>query len=163
MIAKGLTRRCSDGCGNTMAKGSYGDAFNAGQGGVYATWVESSAIKIWWWSRKNIPKDITAGSPNPDRWGRPASQFLRSSAGCNVGKYFKGLTIVSSPSFKLETMTNLYQIINTDFCGSNIPQDVWEQECQASTGSSTCDGYVTNHPEAFRNTYWLFNSIKLYN
>ena len=59
-------------------------------------------------------------------------------------------------------LLTLGQIINTAFCGDNIPQEIWEQECQASTGVHTCDEYVAFSPEAFEESYWLFNSIKLY-
>ncbi|KAH7141844.1 concanavalin A-like lectin/glucanase domain-containing protein [Dactylonectria macrodidyma] len=134
-----------DGCGNTMSAGSYGTAFNKGKGGVYATWLEADAIKIYWWSRAKIPADITAGKPDPSKWGKPASQFI-SGQGCNVAKFFKGLTI----------------IINTTFCGDNINQEIWDDECKVSTGAKTCDSYVTNNPKAFREAYWVFNSIKIY-
>lgn len=82
-----------------MSTGSYGDAFNDGQGGVYAVWLNSNALNIYWWARKNIPKDITAGKPNPSNWGTPASRFT-SGRNCNVSNYFKDQTIVGSPGVK---------------------------------------------------------------
>lgn len=78
-----------------MSQGSYGPAFNAAGGGVYATWLESDALKLYWFKRSNIPADITSGNPNPANWGTPASQFT-SGSNCNISKYFKDLTIVSS-------------------------------------------------------------------
>ncbi|KAF4981033.1 hypothetical protein FZEAL_3085 [Fusarium zealandicum] len=135
----------SDGCGNTMSADSYGSAFNKGKGGVYATWLEADALKLYWWKRQNIPADIKDGKPDPTKWGKPASQFI-SGASCDVGAYFKGLTI----------------IINTAFCGDNIDQNTWNGECRTSTKAKTCDSYVTNSPQAFKEAYWLFNSIKLY-
>ncbi|WZH49911.1 concanavalin A-like lectin/glucanase domain-containing protein [Fusarium acuminatum] len=134
-----------DGCGSTHAEGSYGSAFNKGKGGVYATYLESDALKIYWFPRQKIPADIKAGKPDPSKWGKPASQFISGSS-CKIDKYFKGQTI----------------IINTAFCGDNIDQGTWNDECRPSTGANTCDNYVTNHPEAFKESYWLFNSIKLY-
>ncbi|KAM0559958.1 hypothetical protein ACHAPJ_003912 [Fusarium lateritium] len=134
-----------DGCGNTMSSGSYGSAFNKGNGGVYATWLEADALKIYWWSRENIPADITSGNPDPSKWGTSASQFVSGSS-CDVSAYFKGQTI----------------IINIAFCGDNMDQELWDGECKASTGAATCDAYVTDYPEAFKESYWLFNSIKLY-
>ncbi|KAJ4245089.1 hypothetical protein NW762_014300 [Fusarium torreyae] len=128
-----------------MSTGSYGSAFNKGEGGVYAIWLEADALKIYWWSRENIPADITSGNPDPSKWGTPASQFVSGSS-CDVSAYFKGQTI----------------IINTAFCGDNMDQELWDGECKASTGAATCDAYVTNNPEAFKESYWLFNSIKLY-
>jgi hypothetical protein len=91
---KKLICTLSDGCGSTHASGSYGSAFNKGKGGVYAVWLESDALKIYWFNRQSIPADIKSGNPDPSKWGTPASQFL-SGSGCNVGKYFKGQTIVS--------------------------------------------------------------------
>jgi hypothetical protein len=85
----------SDGCGSTHAVGSYGSAFNDAKGGVYATWLESDALRIYWFPREKIPSDIKAGKPDPTKWGKPASKFL-SGPGCDVGKYFKGQTIVST-------------------------------------------------------------------
>jgi hypothetical protein len=78
-----------------MSTGSYGPTFNAAGGGVYATWLESNALKLYWWKRSDIPADITNGNPDPTNWGTPASQFV-SGSNCNVGNYFKELTIVSS-------------------------------------------------------------------
>jgi len=87
----------SDGCGSTHAEGSYGSAFNKAKGGVYATWLESDALKIYWFPRDKIPTDIKSGKPDPSNWGTPASKFV-SGSGCDVGKYFKGQTIVSTIS-----------------------------------------------------------------
>ncbi|KAM0517100.1 hypothetical protein ACHAPE_005212 [Trichoderma viride] len=129
-----------------MTKGSYGPTFNAAGGGVYATWLESDALKLYWWKRSDIPADITSGNPDPTKWGTPASQFV-SGSNCNIGNYFKDLTI----------------IINTDFCGDSIDQGTWDSGCSKSTGAKTCDDYVTNNPQAFKDSYWLFNSIKIYN
>ncbi|KAJ3535840.1 hypothetical protein NM208_g6967 [Fusarium decemcellulare] len=134
-----------DGCGNTMSAGSYGEDFNTNKGGVYATWLTKDALKLYWWPRNKIPTDIKSGKPNPSNWGTPASQFVGGS-NCNVGKYFKKQTI----------------IFNTAFCGDNIDQDLWNEECRASTGVKTCDAYVTNNPAAFKSQFWSINSIKLY-
>ncbi|SPJ88722.1 related to mixed-linked glucanase precursor MLG1 [Fusarium torulosum] len=146
------TRYCTDGnnysgCGNTMPSGSYGKTFNANKGGIYATWLTTEAVKIWWFPRNNIPADIKNGKPEPNTWGQPAtSQFVNANGNCDVGRYFKKQTI----------------IFNTAFCGSNIDQGIWNQECRASTGYATCDDYVTNQPGAFKEAYWTINSLKLY-
>lgn len=71
---------------------SYGTAFNSVGGGVYATLWTSSAIQIWYWARKDIPADITNGTPNPSGWGTPAANF----AGCAFDTYFKNMQIVSA-------------------------------------------------------------------
>ncbi|KAJ3495755.1 hypothetical protein NLG97_g3159 [Lecanicillium saksenae] len=85
-----------DGCGSTMSTGSYGPEFNEGKGGVFATWLQPNALRIYWWNRDNVPSDILSGNPDPDTWGKPASQFI-SGSDCDVGNYFKKQTIVSKP------------------------------------------------------------------
>ena len=74
---------------------SYGTAFNEANGGVYATLIENNAIRVWHWTRSNIPEDITAGKPNPSAWGQPAGDLSGASGGCDVSKTFHTQTIVS--------------------------------------------------------------------
>jgi hypothetical protein len=144
-----------------MPSGSYGDAFNDAQGGVYAVWLESDFLNIYWFPRSRIPADITAGNPRPSSWGRPTSTFV-SNSGCNVGDYFKDQTIVSDLSIGYESKANRPKIINTDFCGDNFSGSIWDDTCAADTAHATCDEYVTNNPQDFAGAYWMFNSIKLY-
>jgi hypothetical protein len=108
-----LTISPSDGCGSTHAEGSYGSAFNKGKGGVYATYLESDALKIYWFPRQKIPADIKAGKPDPSKWGKPASQFISGSS-CKVDKYFKGQTIVRDCKAKRYNM--LTQSLDHQHC-----------------------------------------------
>jgi hypothetical protein len=84
------------GCGNDAPSGSFGDAFNAAGGGVYATLIESAALKIWYFPRAEVPADVTAGTPDPSAWTELFVDFetSKSSDGCRVGEYFKKNTIV---------------------------------------------------------------------
>ncbi|OIW28204.1 hypothetical protein CONLIGDRAFT_368372 [Coniochaeta ligniaria NRRL 30616] len=136
------------GCGNTAPSGSFGDSFNAAGGGVYATSIESTALKIWYFPKAKIPKDITAGTPDPSTWSKPFVDFetSKSSNKCSVSKYFKKNTI----------------IINTDLCGVEIDQDWWDGEPTCSNKAKDCKTYVAKNPAAFSESYWLFNSIKVY-
>lgn len=94
---------------------SYGDGFNAADGGVYAMDWDEDFISIWHFPRDGIPKDIEAKKPNPKRWGRPQAIFGGKS--CDVDTYFKDmsivLNIVSWPSsFKLwKRLTKLTSLI----------------------------------------------------
>ncbi|KAK0629508.1 glycoside hydrolase family 16 protein [Bombardia bombarda] len=135
-----------DGCGNTAPSGSYGNGFNTNGGGVYATQVLASSLKIWFFPRNSIPADITSGNPNPAGWPAPFLDAEKSSKNCNVGNFFKKQTI----------------IINITFCGSNIDQDMWNSESSCKSKASTCKGFVAANPSAFAQAYWLFNSIKVY-
>ncbi|KAL5906663.1 hypothetical protein ACKVV1_011065 [Pyricularia oryzae] len=138
------------GCGVDGAKGSYGTSMNDNEGGVYATLLDDSGVRIWFFPRSKIPEDLASGTPNPtvSAWGAPQAN-MESGKSCNVQKKFSNQTIV----------------INTTFCGDII--DNWDQQtagspqCRSAPGG-TCESYVGSNPEAYKEAYWLFNSIKLY-
>lgn len=71
---------------------SYGSAFKANGGGVWATRFVKDGISIWWWPRGSVPSDITAGKPMPLTWGTPS--FNVASSSCNVANYFKNMQFV---------------------------------------------------------------------
>lgn len=135
-----------DGCGSTGNAQSYGDALNAAGGGVYATYLQDDRLRIWSWPKASVPADLTSGSPNPETWGTASSDFKTSNGGCSVGDNFQEQTI----------------IINTDFCGSMIDDGTWKAVTSCSSVESTCAAFAAGHPDAFKDAYWLFNSIKLY-
>ncbi len=144
----------SAGCSSISTSGSYGSAFNAQDGGVFAMEWTSDAIKVWNWPSASVPEDITSGSPVPSvlKWGLP--QFSTEGGQGSVDDFFHDQQI----------------IINTDFCGSWAgQQSIWEsatsggtESCKALTGYKTCNEYVANEPSAFAGAYWGFNSIKVY-
>ena len=59
------------GCHANAPDGTYGDAFNAHQGGFYATQVEADGIKIWYFVRGTEPADIKGTNPDTTKWGKP--------------------------------------------------------------------------------------------
>ncbi|OAA59155.1 glycoside hydrolase family 16 protein [Niveomyces insectorum RCEF 264] len=135
-----------DGCGMTAARpASYGTAFNRAGGGVYATLLDDYEIRIWHWPRHAVPLDVRRGRPEPWTWGRPLGDMTQRRGGCDVAENFHTLTI----------------IINTDFCGDNESDDIWTSD-KACAAYPSCPEYVASQPEAFRETYWLVNSIKVY-
>lgn len=82
---------------------SYGTGFNNAGGGVWATLWNEDGISIYFFSRNNIPADITSQSPNPNRWGKPRAFFNNDD--CTIKNFFRDQTIVinttvsrSSPS-----------------------------------------------------------------
>ncbi|KAL8980072.1 MAG: hypothetical protein Q9177_005978 [Variospora cf. flavescens] len=134
------------GCGILYPKGkahSYGKSMNAVGGGVYATMWTSQDIRVYYFPRSSIPKDITMGKPDPPKWGMPAAKF---AAGCNIDQHFSGLNI----------------IFNTAFCGDWAGDaSVWDKSrCKAK--APTCKEYVQNNPEAFKDAYWMIRSVKVY-
>lgn len=130
------------GCGIiSQDKSSFGAGFNAIGGGVYATEWNSTAISIWFWPRKSIPSDISSGNPNPASWPAPMSLFTGS---CDIDRNFKDLQIV----------------FDTTFCGVWAGKDWGNSTC--SSKASTCEVYVGQNPEAFKDAYWLVKSVKVY-
>lgn len=130
------------GCG-MMHRGSnsYGQGFNDADGGVYATEWTSSAVKIWFFPRSEIPFDIASGQPNPSKWGTPSAKFAGE---CDIDTHFQNLQIV----------------INTTFCGAWAGAVFGEGTC-GKLGQS-CEAYVANNPGHFKDTYWKIKSIKVY-
>jgi len=58
------------GCGGYASQtNSYSDVFNAAGGGVYAMDWRAEGIRVWHWTRGNIPSDILAGAPTTADWG----------------------------------------------------------------------------------------------
>ncbi|OCK92871.1 glycoside hydrolase family 16 protein [Cenococcum geophilum 1.58] len=129
------------GCGVVSGSAtSYGTAFNANGGGVYATLWTSSAIKVWYFPANGVPSDIKSGTPNPAGWGTPIANY----AGCGFDAHFQNMNI----------------IFDTTFCGDWAGQ-VWSSSSCASLNPS-CNAYVAEEPQSFGNAYWLVNSIKVY-
>ncbi|KAF2622773.1 glycoside hydrolase family 16 protein [Macroventuria anomochaeta] len=120
---------------------SYGVGLNAIGGGVYATQWTAEAISVYYFPRGSIPDDVLSDAPNPDGWGLPAAKF---TGGCDI-----------------ESMFNEQQIIfNTAFCG-DWAGAVWESGSCAKK-AATCEEYVQNNPEAFKDAYWTINALKVY-
>lgn len=81
-----------NGCGIlSNSATSYGTAFNANGGGVYASLWTSSGIKVWYFASSNVPSNIRSGNPDPSTWGTPTANF----GGCDFDSKFKDLNIVS--------------------------------------------------------------------
>ncbi|KAF1360492.1 hypothetical protein EJ07DRAFT_115288 [Lizonia empirigonia] len=120
---------------------SYGVGLNAIGGGVYATQWTAEAISVYYFPRGSIPADVLGDAPNPDGWGLPAAKF---TGGCDIKNMFKEQQIV----------------FNTAFCG-DWAGAVWESGSCAKK-AATCDEYVQNNPEAFKDAYWTINALKVY-
>ncbi|KAI1491874.1 glycoside hydrolase family 16 protein [Biscogniauxia mediterranea] len=125
---------------------SYGDAFNAEGGGVYALEWTSDDLKIWHFPRSAIPEDIALApltSPDPSTWGLPQARFGGSS--CDPDTYFFNMSLV----------------INTNFCGDYAGQ-TWSSNSQCSALAPSCEAYVAGNPGSFKGAYWDINYIDVY-
>jgi hypothetical protein len=133
-----------NGCGVQLAStSSYGQGLNVFGGGVYAVeWIDEW-IKIWSFPRTLAPLDMLTDNPIPANWGIP-SAFYPFGSNC------------SSSNFK-----NHKIIINLTFCGDWAGKN-YLTSCAALTNVSTCPAYVQSAPQAFLDSYWSLNSIKVY-
>ncbi|KAF2254883.1 glycoside hydrolase family 16 protein [Trematosphaeria pertusa] len=129
------------GCGvESNSATSYGTAFNANGGGVYAALWTSSAIKVWYFAARDVPANIRNGNPDPNSWGQPIANY----AGCDFDSKFGNMNI----------------IFDITFCGDWAGQ-VWGSSSCASANPS-CNAYVASQPQSFGDSYWLVNSLKVY-
>ncbi|KAH7035065.1 concanavalin A-like lectin/glucanase domain-containing protein, partial [Microdochium trichocladiopsis] len=128
---------------------SYGDGFNAIGGGVFATEWTSDAIRMWFFPRtKGIPADLASGQPNPASasWGRPAAEFASAPGGsCDIDSHFREHRLV----------------FNTALCGQWAGK-VFGQDPQCARLAGSCEEFVAQNPGAFKEAYWLINSVKVY-
>jgi hypothetical protein len=121
---------------------TYGTGFNANGGGVYATEWTSDAISIWFFRRGSIPDDLSSDEPNPGGWGKPMAKF---QGGCDIDQHFQNHNL----------------IFDMTFCG-DWAGNVWGQDSVCSSKASSCQAFVQNNPGAFTDTFWLVNSLKVY-
>lgn len=86
--------------------------------------------------RAAIPKDITAGTPNPSQWGAPSATLLNTT--CNIASYFWTHVIVFGMFFnvKLTMKTDVlfvFDLVDITICGQLL-------------GSTGKDALVTIRP-----------------
>jgi hypothetical protein len=128
------------GCGIEGPSNSFGASFNNANGGVFVCeWILDGTIKIWFFSRLNIPDDISSNKPSPSKWNSPYVVFQPCKG------HFKDLQI----------------IINTTLCGQ------WAGAVFPSIngnpgGNESCLGYLNDKNVKLDKAYWLINSIKVF-
>ncbi|KAI0203770.1 hypothetical protein F4808DRAFT_476169 [Astrocystis sublimbata] len=125
---------------------TYGDAFNAVGGGVYAMEWDAEDIKIWHFARASIPEDIKTApmtTPDPSTWGPPQARFGGSS--CDAKSHFWNMSLV----------------INTNFCGA-YAGDIWGMADSCNELAPTCEEFVASSPSSFANAFWEINYIDIY-
>lgn len=118
---------------------SFGAAFNAKGGGIYAMKWDSLSIDVWFFYRTAIPDDILTDLPDPAGWPRPSASL--SGLGCPIDNYFR----------------NHMLIFDTTLCGD------WAGTSYEAAGCpGTCAERVAD-PASFVNATWSINYIKIYN
>ncbi|KAF2870962.1 concanavalin A-like lectin/glucanase domain-containing protein [Massariosphaeria phaeospora] len=127
---------------------TYGTAFNAAGGGIYALeWLPTSII-VWFIPSSSSSTTnplytslLTTSSPDPSTFGVPIARF--QGHGCDMAAKFRDLKIV----------------FDTTFCGEWAGQE-WDKSCKAKTGVSTCEAYVRENPEVFESAFWEVGALK---
>ncbi|OOQ87823.1 putative glycosidase C21B10.07 [Penicillium brasilianum] len=132
------------GCGVKGKSATYGEAFNNNGGGVYAMELRDAGIRVWMFSRDDIPSDISnsTSSPDPSTWGEALADF--PSTHCDISSHFKNQSIIANIDIcgDLAGATSYYTTIN------NCPD--------------TCTQFAAENGANFTNAYWEFNSFKVY-
>jgi len=133
----------NSGCGVQSTDTSYGAAWNAAGGGVYAMELRTEGIRIWHFLRPNIPSNVNSSTPDPSTWGPANADFPNTS--CNIPSHFWNLTM----------------IFDIDFCGAWAGQtSVWaSSNCSTSL---TCAQYVGQNPSAYTDTYFDINYVRIF-
>jgi hypothetical protein len=133
------------GCGVKGEANTFGPAFNAAGGGIYAMELREAGIRTWFFGRDSIPSDLaasglTAGSasPDPSTWtGHPLADFPSTS--CDISSHFKNQSIIT----------------NIDLCGQWAGLSQYYAEESGCPG--TCVEYVSTQPgSAYQEAYWEF-------
>ena len=133
------------GCVIEGEQGSYGTSFNRGGGGIYAMeWTEEH-LKIWFFPRHSIPRSISSGKPDVNKFGIPMALV---KDGCDVANSFKPQSFV----------------FDTTFCGDWAGGVFGKSGCPMTDADSfqSCHNFVANNPSKFEETYWDINSVKVY-
>ncbi|GAA5861814.1 hypothetical protein JCM3774_001311 [Rhodotorula dairenensis] len=126
------------GCSYGAGEKSYGKDFNDAGGGVYATLFVEEGISVWFWTRSDIPENLT----DPSTWGKPTANWPSSS--CDIKKFF----------------THQRLIFNITLCGeyAGAPES-WNRHCKDK--APTCSDFLTD-PANFDEAVWEIRSVKVY-
>ncbi|KAK5116488.1 hypothetical protein LTR62_008037 [Meristemomyces frigidus] len=135
------------GCGVQGPQETYGSAFNAAAGGIYACELRSAGIRIWFFPRDNIPSDIPSditntSAPDPSNWPTPLADFPNTH--CDINRHFRNQSIIA----------------NIDLCGD------WAGAASVYSGEGgcpgTCAGFVAGNATAFGEAFWEWGGWRVY-
>ena len=118
-----------------------GKVFNENKGGVFAMeWTKDKAIRMWFWSRSDIPSDVLSNSPYVESWGVPYVDFNACA-----GHFFQ-----------------MCIVINIALCGD------WAGDVFVNgndTGNASCIGYQKNKDtnSNYNEAFFTFRSIRVFN
>ncbi|GAA5854162.1 hypothetical protein JCM5353_002715 [Sporobolomyces roseus] len=126
---------------------SYGEAFAAAGGGMWATEFASEGIKIWFFTRSEVPSDLSsnASSVDPTSWGTPT--FYVPDSSCNIAEYFSAQHLV----------------IDITLCGDWAGQNATlaQTGCALTTQPLCYTQYVLDAAN-YENAYFEIPSVRVY-
>ncbi|KAI8990389.1 concanavalin A-like lectin/glucanase domain-containing protein [Trametes punicea] len=130
---------------------SFGAGFNANGGGAWAAQFDVSGIFIWFWSRANIPSDVTSDTNSIDTssWGTPSAAWPASS--CNISEFFAPQQLV----------------IDITLCGDFAGQpNIYQQTCGGPLGNSTVSicyiDNVINNGSNYADAFFEIQYVKVF-
>ncbi|CAI6334847.1 unnamed protein product [Periconia digitata] len=140
------------GCSYSADAGTFGQGFNDGYK-VIALQVEEDGIKIWHFKKGQVPADLSGNNPAPQSWSQKPSVHL-TPKNCDFRRAWRMFHVV----------------INITFCGGWAGDEggMWankgsgDKSCRDQTGQGSCKSWVGGNPSDFKNTYFEFNNIKLF-
>lgn len=153
------------GCGmNATSSSTYGTGF-PDKGGVYVMELDgmsgqpspgapdgskdTSGINIWFFARQDAPK--FGDKVDTSKWPAPLASFPSNPSTCDVGNVFKQQRLLFDITFCGQWAGNPDESFNGHgwVAGS---------DCYKDNGPS-CENFVRENPDAFKDTYWTVNSL----
>lgn len=137
--------RMNEGCGVRGSPSTFGPEFNKNGGGIYVLELRKDGIRVWQFSRTNVPLDLASlvygnGTPfnvDPYNWEKPLADFPKTE--CPIERHFRNQSIIA----------------NIDICGQWAGLEKYystESHCPGS-----CVQYVTEQPgSVYQEAYWEF-------
>lgn len=123
-----------------------GPAFNAQGGAVYAMLWTAVGVSVYIFAHDRLPADLVAGrTPDPSTWtAQPLARF--AGAGCDFTK----------------SLSTMQLIEDITFCGDWAGKVWGSMGLDRKTGSASCEEYVRDRPESFRDAYFEVAGIRIY-
>lgn len=124
-------------------RNSYGAAFAAAGGGVFATELAEKGISIWFFERQNIPSSISKGATSVDTstFGVPVANF--PATGCTIDTFFEPQNLVFDIT------------LCGDFAGNPT---IFAQTCQGSCYNN----FVIGPPSNYNNAYFEVQYLQVF-
>ncbi|CDO73687.1 Glycoside Hydrolase Family 16 protein [Trametes cinnabarina] len=136
---------CSKGSGCTVHEtkpNSFGEGFAQAGGGVWATQYDVAGVFMWYWSRADVPAELTSNASSIDisKWGTPSAAFPVTPQ-CNLTEFF----------------TPQQLVLDIALCGD------WAgvQSIYSSTCPGTCNVTGPGSP-AYDNAWFEINYVRAY-